>query len=492
MRFLSRQHTGVNYRTDAGSSYTSKRFRNSTSATILIAFVAVLAWAFSPLASDTNYIAVSSANNKQNAAVISNNANLVEQSNALTTDSARSFLAEDQPVKSNTELQLAKISSADTALEDNIMPKPTPVVGTVKSFVVESGDTLSKIFKEAGVPLVQAINLDRTPEAKDIRSLKPGREMRFFFDSAGQWETLEYTLSKLKTLIIKPEQDQFEINTHEKAVTYETVSSSGLINSHLGAAGEEAGLTYSMVSKLVDVFKWEIDFARDIQAGDRFHLIYEKGYVDNEFIADGGIIAAEFWNRGSSIQAVRYENNNGDIAYYKPDGESLKRGFLRTPVTLGRVTSGFSKRRLHPIKNTWKAHKGVDYGAKRGTSILATGDGVVQYAGKKGGYGNTVILRHGGNYTTLYAHMNKFGKGIRTGKRVTQGQTIGYVGATGWATGPHLHYEFRINGRHKNPLKVEFPRTNPVASNEMAKFKATSKQHLNQLSEAIEIKTAQR
>ncbi len=485
-------NNGGSYHTTNSYGPHKSRFGRLSSAAFLVGTIALLTWAFAPLTSDTNYIAVSTAKISLNPAS-SLKSTLDNQDNiASSTTALRTFKAEDTLGSFKLKQSSASLPLELTQDQEHSSKEKTPLRGSIKSFVVKSGDTLSKIFQEAGIPLVLAIKLNQTETAGQIRSLMPGREMRFFFSPEGQWETLEYTLDKLRTLVIRPKQDSFKITEHEKAVTYEMVVASGTINSSIGIAGEQAGLSYNMVSKLVDIFKWEIDFARDIQSGDRFHMIYQKAYVGNDFIDDGEILAAEFWNRGGSIQAVRYENTGGEIAYYKPDGESLKRGFLRTPVMLGRVTSGFSKRRLHPIKRTWKAHKGVDYGAKRGTPILATGDGVVQYAGKKGGYGSTVVLRHGGQTTTLYAHMNKFGKGIRTGKRVIQGQTIGYVGSTGWATGPHLHYEFRINGRHRNPLKVEFPRTDPVAASEMAEFRRESKQRLIQLSNSVEIKTAQR
>lgn len=494
MPFYSPNRHNHHYNYHVASNGYAEHLRKAASFGVLIAFVAVLAWAFSPLTSDANYIAIPTAKNNLNAAVAPDTpASPTANGNSGVANPAAKAKSMPTDGKAASPIigTVAAISGASIS-EINKVDNPPAAVATIKSFTVKSGDTLSQIFKAAGVPLVQAIHLSRTPAAKAIHSLQPGRELRFFFNPEGQWESLEYTLDKLKTLLIKPNQDKFTVSTHEKAVVYQTVASSGTIKSSLAAAGEQADLSYNMVAKLVDIFKWEIDFARDIRVGDRFHLIYEKAFVEKEFIADGAITAVEFWNRGKAIQALRYTDKEGKIAYYRPDGESLKRGFLRTPIKLARVTSNFAKRRLHPIKKIWKAHKGVDYGAKTGTPIVATGDGIVQYAGRKGGYGNTVILRHAGSYTTLYAHMSRYGKGIRTGKRVIQGQTIGYVGSTGWATGPHLHYEFRINGHHKNPLKVEFPRTEPVAANEMAQFKRFSKQRLLQLSQATEIKTAQR
>lgn len=293
--------------------------------------------------------------------------------------------------------------------------------------------------------------------------------MRIYFDEDSQWETLEYDSDKLNTLIVSPDAGEFVITQHEKQVTYRTFTARGVIDSTLGLAAENAGVSVGITQKLVDIYQWEIDFARDIQTGDSFSVVYQKAYIDDELITDGSILAASFSSGGRTINAIRYTDSVGITAYFQPDGSSLRRGFLRTPVKLARITSGFGKRR-HPIKKIWKKHLGVDYGASRGAPILATADGVVQYSGKKGGYGNAVILRHGGIYTTLYAHMSKLGKGIRSGKTVTQGQVIGYVGRSGWATGDHLHYEFRVNGQHKDPLKVKLPKTLPLAKKEMDTF----------------------
>lgn len=344
-----------------------------------------------------------------------------------------------------------------------------PSSGHVKAYKIKPGDSLTKIFAEADLPTSQAIKLAKIEEAKKLNSLSVGHALRIYFDQNEQWETLEYDYDKLNTLIITANDGELRVTNHTKRVEYREFTAKGVIQTSLGYAAEKAGMPEKLAYSLVDVYKWEIDFARDLHKGDSFSVVYQKAYVDNEYIDSSIILAASFTTGGETIEAVRYTDSQGITQYFQPNGESLRRGFLRTPVKLARITSGFGGRQ-HPIQKTWKQHKGVDYGAKRGTPVLSTADGVVQYAGKKGGYGNTIILRHGGIYTTLYAHLSKLGKGVRTGKPVEQGQVIGYVGHTGWATGDHLHYEFRVEGMHKNPLKVDLPKTLPLAKKEIKSF----------------------
>jgi len=352
-----------------------------------------------------------------------------------------------------------------------VTPRPTDSIqdGRIERFTIESGDTLTRIFSRAKLPISQAIKLSQNADAARLNRLSIGKTMRIYFDANDQWETLEYDTDKLNTLIVSPEISGFKVTQYEKQVEYRTSTARGVIHSTLGLAAENAGVPAGITQKLVDIYQWEIDFARDIKVGDAFSVVYQKAYIDDKVVADGAILAASFTSSGKTIDAIRYTDSTGITGYFQPDGTSLRRGFLRTPIKLARITSTFGKR-FHPIKKIWKKHLGVDYGARRGTPILATADGAVQYAGKKGGYGNTVILRHGGIYSTLYAHMSKLGKGIRSGKTVTQGQIIGYVGHTGWATGDHLHYEFRVNGQHKDPLKVKLPKTLPLAKKEMDTF----------------------
>jgi murein DD-endopeptidase MepM/ murein hydrolase activator NlpD len=221
---------------------------------------------------------------------------------------------------------------------------------------------------------------------------------------------------------------------------------------------------------LANIFGYDIDFALDIRDGDEFEVIYEEKLVEGKKVGTGNILAARFTNRGKLYSAVRYTNSQGNSTYYRADGSSMRRAFIRTPVDFARISSRFSNGRRHPVLNKIRAHKGVDYAAPRGTPIKATGDGKVVLAGRKGGYGNTVVIQHGQRYRTLYAHMNGFAKGIRNGSKVSQGQIIGYVGTTGLSTGPHLHYEFQVNGVHVDPLSQKLPMADPIAGTERKRF----------------------
>ena len=225
--------------------------------------------------------------------------------------------------------------------------------------------------------------------------------------------------------------------------------------------------------ELVRIFGWDVDFAQDIRSGDSFHVIYNDYRLNDEKLADGDILAAEFTTQGNTYRALRFEDENGNASYYTPEGESMLGTFLRTPVEFSRISSRFGNRK-HPILKTWRAHKGVDYAASRGTPIIATADGKVIHAGNKGGYGRTAILRHAGRFTTLYGHMNGFAKGIHKGATVKQGDIIGYVGSTGLATGPHLHYEFRVDGVHKNPLTYKTPKASAIDKASLAAFTSVS------------------
>ena len=222
--------------------------------------------------------------------------------------------------------------------------------------------------------------------------------------------------------------------------------------------------------KLAEVFGWDIDFALDIRKGDQFRVLFEEKYLDGKRIGDGEILAAEFTNNGYTFAAVRYEDSKGDVNYFTPEGRSMRKAFLRSPVDFRRISSGFTRERFHPVLGVKRPHRGTDYAAKTGTPIKAAGDGKVIWRGTKGGYGRTVIIQHGGNITTLYGHMSKYNRNVKKGSRVKQGQTIGYVGMSGTATGPHLHYEFRVAGVHKNPQTVKLPAAQPIAKRERANF----------------------
>src|SRR5439155_8310790 len=233
-------------------------------------------------------------------------------------------------------------------------------------------------------------------------------------------------------------------------------------HSSLFAAGDATGLPDSVILQIAEVFSGEIDFLHDLRRGDRFSVVYETRDIDGHSFGAGRILAAEFVNKGVAYRAFLWRSNDGSEGYYTEDGKSLKRAFLLSPVAFSRVTSGFSLALFHPFLQTWRAHKGVDFAAPAGTPVHAAGDGQVAVAARQNGYGNVVIVRHPGTYSTVYAHLSRFAPGVKTGARISQGDVIGFVGQTGWATGPHLHYEFRVNDVQHNPLTIALPNAQPV------------------------------
>jgi murein DD-endopeptidase MepM/ murein hydrolase activator NlpD len=259
-------------------------------------------------------------------------------------------------------------------------------------------------------------------------------------------------------------------------VELRTIRTHGTIDSSLFNAARAAGVSAELIMRLAnDIFGWKIDFALEIQPGDSFDIVYQQKYRDGEYIGDGDILAADFMNDGKLYRALQFSSSDKEVSgYFDEDGRSMKRQFLRAPLDFTRISSNFNPSRRHPILNTIRAHKGVDYAAPTGTIIKAAGDGRVAFAGRKGGYGNAIILEHGAGISTLYGHMSRFAKGMRAGMRVSQGQTIGFVGSTGAATGPHLHYEYRINGVHKNPRTVPLPDAKPIPEQYMAEFRGHS------------------
>lgn len=358
---------------------------------------------------------------------------------------------------------------------------PTQAVNW-QEFTVKSGDSLSIIFQRAGLrdrDLYELFN--QSPEAKDLRRIVPGQTIAFQLNKDGKLEQLNYVKDTLNSLNFTRSEDGFVAKKIERQPDVQVAFRQATINSSLFMAGKDAGLSGSLIMELANIFAWDIDFALDIRRGDQFRVMYEERYLDGKRIGTGAILAAEFTNQGKTFSSVRYTNTEGASHYYTPAGESMRKEFLRMPVDFARISSHFNLNRKHPILHTIRAHKGTDYAAARGTPIKASGDGKVTFAGVKGGYGNTVILQHGQAYQTLYAHMHNFGKGIKNGARVRQGQIIGYVGTTGLSTGPHLHYEFYVNGVVRNPMTVELPKARAIAAEEKSKFLAQTQPIVAQL-----------
>lgn len=363
---------------------------------------------------------------------------------------------------------------------------PQPLGDTVE-FVVRRNDTLDRIFRQLQLNLADLASIRGLPNIqKSLDRLHPGDIITLTHDE-GLVHSLRRRISETQILSVtrveREEGAKFTAEFLETPVEYREARTHGTIDSSLFVAARAAGISPEIILRLAnDIFGWKIDFALDIRSGDQFSLVYEQKFRDGEYIGDGRILAADFNNAGTIHRAVYYESDDGEVAdYFAPDGRSMKRQFLRAPLDFTRISSNFNPRRRHPILNTIRAHRGVDYAAPTGTTIKAAGDGKVTFVGTQGGYGRTVILEHGGGISTLYAHMSRFPSGLRSGQRVKQGATIGYVGSSGAATGPHLHYEYRINGVHKNPRTVPLPAATPLPPSYMADFRTRSAGLLAQL-----------
>ena len=342
--------------------------------------------------------------------------------------------------------------------------------------VIASGESLARIFAEQGLDagLLHRI-VTSSKEAESLAQIRPGQQLRFQFDENRELAALEWHRNRVESVTFSISDDEIVMEQVSKALENRIASAAGIIESSLFVDGQKAGLSDGQIMKLAAIFGWDIDFALEIRAGDHFRVLFEEQYLEGEKLRDGAILAAEFTNRGTTYRAVRYEDSNGEIGYYDGDGHSKRRAFIRTPIKFARVSSRYNPRRWHPVLQKWRSHKGVDYAAPIGTPVKATGDGRVTFRGTKGGYGKTVIVEHAGKYTTLYAHLSKYSPRARSGNRVKQGQVIGYVGKTGLASGPHLHYEFRVAGVHQDPLRVKLPKTLTLAKSEIATFrKATA------------------
>ena len=344
-----------------------------------------------------------------------------------------------------------------------------PKIQSRNIHLVEQGENLSLIFEKYNVPLNDTYQIFRKDKSDEIKNIIPGDRLEFI--SSGD-ELIKIVLNKGPLLSY---QINFFPETTIKKIQKKTelINSfkTGVIDSSFYLAGLKNEIPESVIMDLAYIFGWDIDFVFDIRSGDRFKILYETPYVDGMQIENGSILIAEFYNQNNLYTAVRYEGRNKKWEYFNMDGKSLEKAFLRAPLDFAYVSSHFNPNRRHPILNTIRAHNGVDYAARRGTPIRATGEGVIQSVGWKSGYGRTIIIRHGGEITTLYAHLEKYHPTISKGVKVSQGQTIGYVGDSGLATAPHLHYEFRIGDKRTDPLKVALPSASPIDPSQINKFK---------------------
>jgi len=341
------------------------------------------------------------------------------------------------------------------------LPQVEPRYALIK-VIVRPGDTMERIFRKNKLDLGNLASIASLKDAgKYIRKLRPGDEFEIQHDQ-GQVVSIYRELDLTSALIVSKNESGYASEIIERPIQIRRRLAYGRIDSSLFESAAQAGMPDKLIMNLAGIFAWDVDFVLDIRTGDDYFVLFEEIFQDGKYVTDGEIVAAEFNNNGRTFRAVRYVDKSGRSDYFTPEGLSVRKAFLRAPVDFRRISSSFNPRRKHPILNKIRAHRGVDYAAPRGTPIKAAGDGKVIFRGRKGGYGNAIILQHGGNITTLYGHISKFANASRLSKRVKQGQTIAYVGSTGLATAAHLHYEYRLNGVHRNPRTVKLPQASPI------------------------------
>jgi murein DD-endopeptidase MepM/ murein hydrolase activator NlpD len=378
-------------------------------------------------------------------------------------------------------------------------PPPAPVaavaapVDPIEELVLEiqPGDTLDSLFRATSLSLVDLAEILQLDEARrHLRVLRPGDVLHVRRDAGAVLE-LSRELDIRSKLEIHRGDTGFESTVVELPLERRMVTLGSRIRSSLFEAAQESRVSERMIMNLAKIFEYDIDFVRDIGEGDEFALVYEELWRDGAKLGEGDVLAAEFVNRGARYTAIRFDEGDGKPAYFTHDGQPMRKAFVRAPLSFTRISSDFNPRRRHPILNSIRAHQGVDYAAPKGTPVKASGDGKIIFRGWKGGYGNTIILQHGGNVTTLYGHLSRFAsRGY--GSRVRQGDVIGYVGATGLATAPHLHYEYRKNGVHLNPRTVILPNAEPLRGKTLTAFRMAAQPLLERLSDRTTMLAANR
>ena len=350
---------------------------------------------------------------------------------------------------------------------EGVMPD---AAGYVREERFQRGDTVSGLFARLGLAEDDSRALSRRAELKQLR---PGSALTATVGAGGELQSIDFLGPRDTLVVIARNRDGFSATEQRAQFETRVAMKSSVIRSSLFAASDAAGIPDAIAIQVAEIFAGDIDFHRDLRRGDAFTVIYETLAHNGLAVRSGRVLAAEFRNQGRTHRAVWYSGTQADGrrsgGYYAPDGKNLRKAFLRSPLEFSRISSGFGMRR-HPIMQNWRAHRGIDYAAPSGTRVRAVGDATVEFAGRQGGYGNVIVLRHQGRFATLYAHLSGFGRGVRKGARVAQGDTIGFVGQTGWATGPHLHYEFKIAGEARNPLAIALPAALPVPAEEMPAF----------------------
>jgi murein DD-endopeptidase MepM/ murein hydrolase activator NlpD len=383
-------------------------------------------------------------------------------------------------VKTDTASSSAPTSGEKGQTEATVAAAPSEPALDWQAFEIKSGDTLSSLFKAAGFnDGIMLSVIHGEGDADKLQRLYAGETIRFASDDQGKLAAVELQRNRLKSLKVSRTDDGFKGQILTREPEARPMFASGVIDDSLYASARAAGLNDKLTMELTDIFGWDVDFVYDVRKGDRFEVVYQDLYLDGKKLGTGKILSARFINRGDERLALLYTDDSGNSDYFTPDGKSMRKAILRTPID-ARVSSPFNLQRRHPVLGVVRPHEGTDYAAAPGTPIKAAGSGRIISAGRKGGYGRAVVLQHGDGITTLYAHMSRIARGMKAGSRVKQGQTIGYVGSSGLATGPHLHYEYRVNGRPVNSRTVKLPDAKPVPSSEMAQFRKIADQRLAQ------------
>ena len=365
--------------------------------------------------------------------------------------------------------------------------------GFFREVTIQRSDTFSSVMTRLGILDDAALEFFRSnPGTQEVaRQLRPGTTVTANTDSNGKLLAVHFpSASKASSFVVERAGEDFVAGERDLHAEQTTVVKSGEISNSLFGATDAADIPDAIAIQMADIFGGDIDFHRDLRKGDRFRVTYEASAYQGKVLEGGRILAAEFVNDNKLFAAYWYESADGKGGYFTAEGKNVHKTFLRSPLAFSRITSGYSSARLHPVLHTTRAHKGIDYGAPTGTPIRAVADATVDFAGRRGGYGNLIVLKHQGAYSTAYGHMSRFAPGIKRGSRVQQGDTIGFVGQTGVATGPHVHYEFRVNSQQVNPLAIKLPETTTLASSELPRFKAQTKAYAAQLKMLEDIRLA--
>ena len=344
-----------------------------------------------------------------------------------------------------------------------------------KERLIKRNDSLFAILNQLGVPKEDIINLINSKKSSLLSKIEVGDKIRIFVDNDGFLQKLFYVDDFEKGVLAERKNNEFTISKYINEIEKVRVFKHVVIEDSMYMSGLREEIPDSVLMDLAYINGWDIDFTHDIQPGDNYSLIYEEIIVNGEKVVDGDILISEFNNKEKKFVAVRFNIDRDNAEYFNPDGENVKKAFLRSPVEISYISSKYNLKRRHPVLHTIRAHRGVDYAANTGSPVRATGDGTVSFAQYNGGCGNEVKIKHSEDYETRYCHLDRFNPRTKVGRKVKQGQTIGYVGSTGLATGPHLHYEFHVNGKHTDPLKVRFPNASPIESTQLTAYKTKFK-----------------